>query len=250
MNYDGLQGAYWQAQIERVVALREKIDARTTAPPGRVIPDDDDLVIGSGRRLNLAVMFLDISGFSQRRSETPEEQLMLLRVLNLFFSEMIKIAEDYGGTVEKNTGDGLMAYFEDAGGEPPEKGVKRAVASALTMMATNQYLIRPILLATPVPEVSFRISIDYGAVTIARLGAAQRFNANVAIGASANFASKMLALAQPGEIVLGESVRDALPITRQILYTELVTNETGWSYIATGRPYPLYRYTGRWNTLL
>jgi adenylate cyclase len=45
----------------------------------------------------------------------------MLRVLNLYFSEMIKIAEEYGGTVEKNTGDGLMAYFEDNSGEPKER---------------------------------------------------------------------------------------------------------------------------------
>ena len=38
---------------------------------------------------------------------------MLLAALNLFFSELVKVAEDYGGTVEKNTGDGLMAYFDE-----------------------------------------------------------------------------------------------------------------------------------------
>ena len=32
-------------------------------------------------------------------------------MLSLFFSEMIRVVGDYGGTVEKNTGDGIMAYF-------------------------------------------------------------------------------------------------------------------------------------------
>jgi site-specific recombinase XerD len=41
-----------------------------------------------------------------------------------------------GDTVEKNTGDGLMAYFED-GGQQGEPGSKRAVACALTMMAAT-----------------------------------------------------------------------------------------------------------------
>ena len=69
---------------------------------------------------------------------------MLLRVFDFFFTEMIRIAEDYGGTVEKNTGDGLMAYFEDGGGHR-ESGAKRAVACALTMMDTTSWLINPVL---------------------------------------------------------------------------------------------------------
>jgi adenylate cyclase len=150
MDFDGLQETYWRGQIARVVKLRDRINTSVTSAAGRVVPSDEDLAIGEGRRLKMAVMFLDISSFSQRPSETEAEQDLLLRVLNLFFSEMIKIAEDYGGTVEKNTGDGLMAYFEDNG---TESGTKRAIACGLTMMAANQHLIRPVLTATPVPEI-------------------------------------------------------------------------------------------------
>ena len=249
MNYDGLQSSYWQGQIDRIQKLRDKIAATVPAQPGRVVPEDEDLIIGQGRRLSMAVLFLDISGFSQRQSETEEEQSLLLKVLNLFFTEMIKIAEEYGGTVEKNTGDGLMAYFEDRAGEPLETGSKRAVACALTMMTANEFLVQPILRATPVPDIRFRVSIDYGMVTVARLGAARRFNANVAIGASANFACKMLNFAEPGDIVLGESARNQLPQSWH-QFTQLMTVTTGWNYIKTGLPYPLYKYTGRWSRLV
>lgn len=248
MNYDGLQASYWQEQFDRIKALRDKIAATAPSLPGRVVPEDEDLIIGQGRRLKMAVLFLDISGFSSRPSETDDEQMLVLKVLNLFFTEMIKIAEEYGGTVEKNTGDGLMAYFEDGGGTPSEVGCKRAVACALTMMAANDYFIKPILDATPVPQVQFRVSIDYGFVTVARLGAARRFNANVAIGATANFAGKMLAFAQPGDIVIGATVRDQLP-PAWYSYTQAMPVVTGWSYRQTGLPYPLYKYTGRWARL-
>lgn len=49
----------------------------------------------------MAVMFIDICGFSSRPMETLEEQDLTLRVLNLFFTEMIRIAEEYGGNVER-----------------------------------------------------------------------------------------------------------------------------------------------------
>jgi class 3 adenylate cyclase len=190
-------------------------------------------------------MFLDISGFSGRRSSTPEEQELMLRVLNLFVTEMIRIIEDYGGCVEKNTGDGLMAYFEDDA-DAGANSTKRAVACALTMHAANEYLVSPILRATPVAPLSFRITMDHGPVTIARIGSAQRFNANVAIGNTANFAAHMLRHVRGGEIGMGSSAWSRLPDTWRTLWTELSPVATGWVFGDSTLPYPLYLYTGRW----
>jgi len=163
MNFDWLEKDYWNAQIERVESLRRKIASRAEAIPGRVLPDDEDLVIGTGRRLSATVLFTDISGFSSRRSSTAEEQEMMLRVLNLYFTEMVRIVEDYGGKVEKNTGDGLMAYFEEGTqGSPEQNSTKRAVACTLTMVAANDLLISPILRASDVPPYSFEHQSNMG----------------------------------------------------------------------------------------
>jgi class 3 adenylate cyclase len=251
MNYDGLEASYWNAQIERVEQLRRKIADRAEVASGRVIPDDADLAIGSGRRLNATVLFTDISGFSGRASATQAEQEMMLRVLNLFFTEMIRIIEDYGGAVEKNTGDGLMAYFEDRGlNDPGANSVKRAIACALTMDATNELLIAPVLRASGVEPLKFRTTMDWGAITVARIGAAQRFNANVAIGNTANFASRMLSLVGPGDIALGGNAKGKVPIDWQMAWCELSPVVTGWSYIGSSLPYPLYLYRGRWARLI
>lgn len=247
MNYDSLESAYWTAQIQRVERLRSSIADRAMAPSGRVVPDDADLSIGAGRRLDLTVMFLDISSFSQRPSGTADEQELMLRVLNLFMSEMIKIAEDYGGCVEKNTGDGLMAYFEDEG---DTNSTQRAVACALTMDAANNALITPILRETGVPPLDFRVSMDYGPTMIARIGAAQRFNANVAIGSTANFASKMLANLQPGQIGLGTMAWARLPDYWKDTWTEISPVNTGWVWRFDNHPYALFLYTGRWARLI
>jgi adenylate cyclase len=174
----------------------------------------------------------------------------MLAALNLFFTEMIRIAEDYGGTVEKNTGDGLMAYFEDNGGIPAEGGCKRAVACALTMMAAREHLIVPALQAQGFAPFSFRISIEHGAVTIANVGVARGFNSYVAIGTTANFAAKMLRIASAEEIVLGAKAQALLPLDWKTQYTRLHPEATGWFYTATGLPYPLYKYIGRWSRLV
>ncbi len=251
MNYDGLEQRYWEQQTARVHALRERITARSEARPGRLVPDDADLVIGTGRRINAAIMFTDICSFSVRSSSTAEEQEMMLRVLNLYFTEMIRVVEDYGGAVEKNTGDGLMAYFEDGGrGTAEENATKRAVACALTMNAANLYLIEPILRASDVLPITFRTSIEYGPITVARIGAPSRFNANVAIGNAANFAAKMIGLIGRGDIGLGAAACARLPDSWRRQWTKLADVNTGWVYIKTNQPYPLYLYTGRWTRLV
>jgi len=245
VDYERLTRAYWDSQVKRVVKDLAKI-AGQTAAAGRVVPEEEDLAIGQGRRLNMAVLFLDLSGFSARPAETAEEQELLLRVFNLFFTEMIRIVEEYGGTVEKNTGDGLMAYFEDGGGTPPESGAKRAVACSLTLMHTTQNLINPILQGSGVEDLHFRIGIDYGPVTVAQIGARQRFHGLVAIGTTANIASKMLDVANPDAIVIGEAVLPRLP-NAWSQWWRLDKAITGWTYLATGVLYSFYRYDGRWT---
>lgn len=245
MNYNAFEDGYGQKQLERIKSAIELIRQSETTP-GRVVPDDSSLVLGDGRRLGMAIMFLDICSFSNRLLETEAEQHLMSKTLNLLFTEMVRIAEDYGGTVEKNTGDGLMAYFEDNGGEPTAGGCIRAVSCGLTMFRTRLKFIKPILDATGIQDMQFRLGIDYGNVTIAKLGAPRRFNSIVAIGTAANVASKMLRFAGPSEMIIGDSVKKLLP-TDWHQYVVPITESSGWIYRATGQSYPFYRYTGRWT---
>ena len=246
MNYDALENSYYESQVKRIIESVKKLRAESISA-GRVVPGTDDMVLGTGRRLKMAVMFIDISEFSSRLSEEEREQRLILDAMTVFFTEMIRIAEDYGGTVEKNTGDGLMAYFEDSGGTPEEFGTKRAVSCALTMMYTTEQIINPFLEFLKLELISFRIAIDYGWVTISRLGAAKRFNTIVAIGTTANISSKMLSFAGPSEILIGERARNQLPLLWQTQWTEKLNAETGWIYRESGAMYPFYKYNGRWE---
>jgi adenylate cyclase len=248
VDYDGLSLAYWNEQVQRTDAILSKIQERAnTVITGRQVPDDEALLLGTGRHLSMAVLFLDICGFSSRPSGTAAQQAVLVHVFNLFFSELIRIAEDYGGTVEKNTGDGLMVYFEDSGGNPPEEGSKRAVAAALTMFYATQMAINPVLAKSSIEPISFRVGIDHGGVTIAEVGAAKRFRSRVAIGATANIASKILDVTGPDEIVIGDQVHKKLPSAWSSQFAELHRLQSGWIYVASGDPYPFYRYNGRWK---
>jgi class 3 adenylate cyclase len=253
LNFDALTSAYWERQQNRVAEMASQLRSRSLTKEGRDFPDPDltsSLAIGEGRRLTACVMFLDICGFSDRPMETQVEQDLMLRVLALFFSEMIRIAEEYEGHVEKNTGDGLLIYFSDDSGLGAVSAVQKALACSLTMQAATTHLINPVIVASKSAAIHFRISMDYGYITVAKIGAASRFWAHTAIGSTANFASKMLKHAGKDQIILGDSAKDKLPLEWQILWTQVLPINTGWMYRASGQQYPIHLYIGRWNKLV
>ncbi len=235
---------YQASQLERTEALLRRLRARGPAPRlGRQIPEAGDLPIGEGRTLPATVLFLDISGFSDRGSDEASDQAAMLVALTLFFGEMIRIVEDHGGRVEKNTGDGLMAYFAWEGlGAPPPQRV--ALEAALTMFSAAERVINPQLAYLGIAAFWFRVCLDHGPITVAEIGAARRFRGIVAIGNTANIAAKMLARAGPGELLIGERVASGLPQEWHRFVRDPV--EMNWSYTASGEPYLAWRFTARW----
>lgn len=242
-NLDLWSRAYLNAQADRTRRTLDRITGSAAPAAGRIIPDPDDLPISSGRRIAATVMFLDICKFTQRPSETEDEQHVLMQILALFFSEMIRVVEDHGGVVEKNTGDGLMAYFADRATATSEKS---AVAAALTMFAAATHLINPVLAKSGLPPLEFRICMDRGFITVAKIGAARRFSGLVAVGTTANMASKMLSVAEANTILIGEKMLAGLP-DDWLAFTLLHPADTGWFYRATGAVYRYWTYTGRWR---
>jgi len=241
-----LPQSYFEKQTARTVAVLQRIINRSPPGLGRVIPDAEALSIHDGRRLESSVvMFLDISKFSDRPACTAEEQNVLLQILSLFFTEMIKIIEDYDGVVEKNTGDGLMAYFVPNPGEMPPVQ-QRALSAALTMFTAAEKLINPILVQSNIEPINFRICMDHGPITVAKVGAARGFNGIVAIGTTANIASKMLAFADQNTILVGEKMLDGLPPEWVRRFVQFKTQDTGWIYRESLKPYAFWLYTGRW----
>jgi adenylate cyclase len=246
MDFDRLTKTYLDTQVARVSGTLSKLARQPGLLSfGRVIPEDGDLPIGTGRRLEASVLFLDICKFSSRPAESEVEQEALLRILTLFFSEVIKIVEDYGGVVEKNTGDGLMAYFcRDSAKNTSAQ--QAALAASLSIFAISDWMINRKIEDAGFPRLDFRICIDHGHVTIADVGAARRFRGIVAIGTTANVACKMLAVAEANTLLLGDQVLKGIPSSWQ-QFLKVKTANTGWVYRQTSAPYIFWEYTGRWN---
>ncbi|MBN1384167.1 MAG: adenylate/guanylate cyclase domain-containing protein [Elusimicrobia bacterium] len=228
---------------KRISSLSEKL---LEVKPARQMPEEDQVTIGSGRQMEVAVLFLDICNYSTWFNDSYDSQKIVLSIMNIFMAEMINIVRDYKGEFEKNTGDGLMAYFGTETNNSSEC-VKLAIDAALTMHYFNDSLFAPYMYQQGAQaKVEFRVGIDYGKITIGRVGAPGGFNSFVAIGTTANIANKLLKVAGSGEIVIGQHVKDLLPSYRQ-KYCKLILMGSGFEYIRSQTPYWAYRYTSRWK---
>ena len=217
---------------KRIEVLSSRIDGITQ---GRVMPDREQVTIGSGKRFNLAVLFLDICSFSSRLNWTMEEQKAVLIVMNIFMAEMLNIVRDFGGTFEKNTGDGLMAYFGEEAGTDTDR-IRPAVEAALVMHHVNDTLMTPWFRNNGVMPVCFRIGIDVGPVTIARVGIRGDESSIVAIGTTANIASKLMDRIPNGGVCIGNEVYRNLP-NGWAQTCRPCSEPSGFVYIETKAPY-------------
>jgi class 3 adenylate cyclase len=230
--------AYQEKCVERLLTRRLQLESRADASTlGRVIPDEDQLAIGEGKHFSeIAVLFLDICGFSNLANWSIDEQKMVLKTLNLFMGEMLSVVRDFGGTFEKNTGDGLMAYFGE-GAKTAQEAVKPAVEAAVMMHYINSTWIDVIMRKLGQVPIKFRVGIDTGPITVARVAIPGGSHGGiVAIGTTANVACKLMRLIPEGGICIGEKTYRALP-NRWEQSCTVVEQPTGFVYVATQQPY-------------
>lgn len=229
-----LEGLVVQRMNSRISSLAERLEKTVS---GRVAPELDQVGINTGRQFNLSILFLDIVGFSSWSNATHDEQKNTLAIFDLFMSEAMNLIRDLGGTFEKNTGDGLMAYF-GADTSDPEQAVLNSVLAAQRIHYFNDKYITPWLQDKASRSVKFKVGIDYGPVTIAKLGL-KNTNSFVAIGTTANIACHLMEKIPNGGICIGQAVYSHLPQYLKVRCSEL-SEYTGYVYSASKLPYPAW----------
>ena len=85
MRFDVIPGEYQVLIKERVERTASRAAELDQPAQGRVVPEDGDLVLGTGRQLQLAILFLDMCGSSSRPCGSFQAQAKLLPALNTFF---------------------------------------------------------------------------------------------------------------------------------------------------------------------
>jgi len=194
--------AEWQSALLTDVALESDDPvAQVTELAAEVLPRVESLqnyvwrrhLASAGGRLmggetagsktsQLAVVFVDIVGFTSRSKELGDSELV--QWLEYFEAECSGLVVDMGGRVIKNIGDEVLFVAEDVAG---------AAEAALVMTARGSD-----------PEDDFpevRAGLAYGDV-VSRLGDV--------FGPTVNIASRLTSIARPGSVLIDRGAHDAL----------------------------------------
>lgn len=177
--------------IERIGDRAETVEDRLEdIPKGRTNPSLEDLTIHSAKRYRLGVVFIDINGFSDYMSDNDDEDTLFM--LNVFIPEIMELVRDFDGKLEKNTGDGVLAYF--GAGDGDEEAVETLLEYIATVKWALEYHINPTLEDHSVETISISTGSAYDNVYISRIGAHsgnQQMNRLTAVSTGANVASEL-----------------------------------------------------------
>jgi class 3 adenylate cyclase/tetratricopeptide (TPR) repeat protein len=149
-------------------------------------------------RKQVTVLFADVSGsMDLAEQQDPEEWR---KVMQRFFSILAAAVTRFEGTVDKFTGDGIMAVF----GAPiaHEDHARRACYAALQMLDDVSEYAAELRRGSGL-NFSTRIGINSGEVVAGAIGEGGG-SAYTAIGHTVGLAQRMEALAEPGRAYLTE----------------------------------------------
>lgn len=160
-----------------------------------------------GQKQQIAILICDIRGFTTISEYNEPENVVSF--LNKYFTVMVDIIKQNGGSIDKFMGDAIMALF----GAPIsyEDNCDRAVQAAIEMKNALKHISCENLFIPENKKIDIGIGIHYGNVIFGSIGCAEKTDYTV-IGDSVNLASRLEGLTkQYGvKIVISQDVVDNL----------------------------------------
>ena len=154
-------------------------------------------------RKQVTVLFADVKGSMDLAEQHDPEEWR--KIMQRFFSILTDAVERFEGTVDKFTGDGIMAVF----GAPiaHEDHGRRACYAALQMLDDVGGYAAELRRAEGL-NFSVRIGINSGEVVAGAIGPGSSQGDYTAIGHTVGLAQRMEALAEPGKAYLTEETAE------------------------------------------
>jgi class 3 adenylate cyclase len=143
-------------------------------------------LLADAPRHQAAIVFSDIVGYTALTSESEEDALTMMSV---FHRQARRAAAEAKGRLVKSMGDGVLMEFEDPAA---------AVDAVRELTVSFRAACEPLGL----PEMKLRSGVHFGEV-------AKRRDGDV-FGDAVNIASRLEAIAAPGQIVVSRTVADQL----------------------------------------
>jgi adenylate cyclase len=164
-----------------------------------LLADPTQAALG-GTLVEVTALFADLRGFTTFSERVEPE--MIVTMLNRYHAVAVPCVLDNGGTVVQFVGDALLALFNAPARQPDH--ALRAVRAGLGLQEAVERL------AADEPDwPRFRVGANTGPALVGNIGSAELRGFN-AMGDAVNVAARLQTLAEPGQVVIGDTTRLAL----------------------------------------
>ncbi len=156
-----------------------------------------DEISFSGLRNGYCIGLVDM--VNSTRVTTHLEHGKMCEYYRIYLNSMTGIAKEFGAVVVKNIGDSLLYYFPDTYDAEDKSSIKIALECSLAMIHSCKD-INKLMAECGLPPVSYRVSSDYGNLTIAKSSSS---TCEDIFGPTVNMCSKINSIAMPNSTVIG-----------------------------------------------
>jgi adenylate cyclase len=196
----GIKNSRFAEQSRRDALVRSNFERYFAPNVAADIAQQDGAIRLGGERRAVTVLFSDIRGFTAMAESMGPDAVA--RFLSEYFSEMVEVIFEHGGTLDKFIGDAVMALWGApiAHSDDPD----RALEAALAMQKAIEELNRG-WAGSGRPEIGVGIGISHGEVFAGNIGSHRRLEYTV-LGDAVNVAARLCAEAGPGEVLVSEAL--------------------------------------------
>jgi len=150
---------------------------------------------------NYCICIIDIVGSTQITSKIYKSE-KIGKFYSTFINEIAAIVKKHNGIVIKTVGDGVISYFPDTSNSQATEAFKDVLECSLEMISSRSS-INLKLFKEGLPGISYRVSLDYGKVEVARSETSTSWDL---FGPTVNFCAKINKIAPDNGIIIGDDL--------------------------------------------
>src|ERR1044072_3910125 len=156
-------------------------------------------VVFSNKSESYCISIVDIVGSTQITSKLYYSG-KIKKFYTVFINEIANIVKQYDGRILKTVGDGVIFFFPQTSTIENIESFKQTLECLLQMVSSRQ-VINSKLRKESLPDISYRISADYGKLEVAMSG--EISSSYDLFGPTINFCAKINKKAPPNGIAIG-----------------------------------------------
>jgi len=200
----GIENSRRSERLQRGALVRSNFQRYFAPNLAAQIAQQEGAVQLGGQKRPVVIFFSDIRGFTTMSETMGPDDIATL--LTEYFTEMVEIVFEHGGTLDKFMGDAIMALW----GAPiaHEDDADRAMKCGVDQLDALEKMNKK-WKAEGRPELGIGIGINFGEVFAGNIGSDRRLEYTV-IGDAVNTASRLCSIAGPNEILISEAFYEEL----------------------------------------